>query len=172
MEKNVTPTTSHIEKHSLCSGMNKALHTWNFLGHHATLHYCCNPLRKLYPLFFLSVKRRQRQRHVTCFLKHQTEDDRKLHKHAQTCCANNSAEKWRQGEKICSVGKIKHLPLTGLQLYQTSNPILTYNAILFSFKQVQDLIFSPKKATSSRNASNYFCLSSNNQLHKYPSECR
>lgn len=50
---NVTPTTSHIEMLSLCSGMNKALHTWNFLGHHATLHYHCNPLRELYPVFSL-----------------------------------------------------------------------------------------------------------------------
>lgn len=35
---NVTPTTSRTGKHSLCRGMNKALHTWNFLGHHAALH--------------------------------------------------------------------------------------------------------------------------------------
>lgn len=51
-------TTSHTEKHSLCSGMNKALHTWNFLRHHATLHYWCSPLGELYPFFFLSVKHR------------------------------------------------------------------------------------------------------------------
>lgn len=57
---NVTPTSSHIEKHSLCSAMNKALHTWNFLGHHATLHYHCNPLRELYPVFFLSLSVKHR----------------------------------------------------------------------------------------------------------------
>ena len=34
----VTPTTSCTGKHSLCRGTNKALHTWNFLGHHAALH--------------------------------------------------------------------------------------------------------------------------------------
>lgn len=50
---NVTPTTPRAHKHSLCSGMNKALHTWNFLGHHATLHYHSNPLRELHPVVSL-----------------------------------------------------------------------------------------------------------------------
>lgn len=49
----VTPTISHTEKHSLCNGMNKPLHTLNFLGHHAILHYHCNPLGELYPVFSL-----------------------------------------------------------------------------------------------------------------------
>lgn len=48
----VTPTTSHTEKHSLCNGMNKPLHTLNFLGHHAILHYHCNPLGELWRVFF------------------------------------------------------------------------------------------------------------------------
>lgn len=53
MEINSTTTTSHRDTHSLCSGMNKVLHTWNFLGHRGT------PLRELYPFFFLlSVKHR------------------------------------------------------------------------------------------------------------------
>lgn len=37
------PGSKHVQKYS--GGMNKALHTWNFLGHHATLHYHCSPLR-------------------------------------------------------------------------------------------------------------------------------
>lgn len=112
---NVTPTTSHIEKHSLCSGMNKALHTWNFLGHHATLHYHCNPLRELYPVFSLCQAQIVPKTGMPS-LKHQTEDGWKLHKHAHTHSANNSVERQRQEEKICSVGKIKHLLLTGLEL--------------------------------------------------------
>lgn len=51
-----------------------------------------------------------------CSLKHQTEDEGKLHKHAHTHSANNSVKRWRQGEKICSVGKKRLLPLTGLEL--------------------------------------------------------
>lgn len=47
---------SQAGQHSLCSGMNKALHTWNFLGHRATPHYHANTQGSVPIILFPSVR--------------------------------------------------------------------------------------------------------------------
>lgn len=49
-------TASQAGQHSLCSGMNKALHTWNFLGHRATPHYHANTQGTVPIILFPSVR--------------------------------------------------------------------------------------------------------------------
>lgn len=88
---------THAEKLSPCSGMNRALHTWNFLGHHATLHYHCSPLRELYPVFSLWRAQKAPKTHDAPYETSNRRPQKITQARARTP-ANNSAEK-KDGDK-------------------------------------------------------------------------
>lgn len=93
--------TSHF------STPNKALNTWNFLGHRATLHHQCSPLGGLCTAFSLHRAPQTRALRVVHSRTHQTsETQRTLFKHQH--------QETRGSKTIGCVCKTEHLPLTGV----------------------------------------------------------
>lgn len=142
--------------------MNKVLHTWNFLGHRSFLRRHCYLLREHYPVFFFSLsstdRTKERWRSHGNIRQKTAKNHTLSHTHTHSCTntANITAARQRHQEKICSVGKIKHLPLTG---WGFSRPLILFWHIMLYCLPLSECkaLLPPQKDTISMNAS-AFCL--------------